>query len=69
MTIGEDVVAILVRTDGQDGALRITGSGLPKGVKDIETGLDTKELILVAVRSDHQRTVFGHPSMRMFRRS
>lgn len=69
MTISEDVGAILVKTDGRDGALRITGHGLPKGVQDIETGLVMKELVLVAIRPDQQRTVFGHPSMRMFRRS
>lgn len=69
MTIGEDVCAILVRTDGRDGTLRITGHGLPKGVQDIETGLNAKELVLVAMRPDQQWTVFGSPSMRMFRRS
>lgn len=47
MGIGEEVGAILVRTDGKDGTLRITGSGLVKEVEDIETGLETKDLILV----------------------
>lgn len=69
MTIDEDVGAILVKTDGRDGTLRVTGHGLPRGFEDIETGLDTKELVLVVMKSDQQRTVFGHPSMRMFRRS
>jgi hypothetical protein len=69
MEIGDDVVAILVRTDGSVGTLRITGPGLHNGVKDIQTGLGTRQLVLVAVRSDQRRIIFDHPSMRMFRRS
>lgn len=69
MVIGEEVGAILVRTDGNDGTLRITGSGLVKEVEDIDTGLERKDLILVAIWPNQQRTVFGNPSMRMFRRS
>jgi hypothetical protein len=63
------VVAILIRDDESIGTLRITGSGLPNGVKDIQTGLDTKQLVIVAVRSDQRRIIFDHPSIRMFRRS
>jgi hypothetical protein len=63
------VVAILIRDDESIGTLRITGPGLPNGVKDIQTGLDTKQLVLVAVRSDQRRIIFDHPSIRMFRRS
>lgn len=69
MTIGDDVGAILVRTDGREGTLRITGPGLRKGVKDIETGLGTMQLVLVTMRSDQRTIIFGQPSMRMFRRS
>lgn len=72
MEIGDDVVAILVRTDRGIGTLRITGPagpGLPNGVKDIQTGLSTRQLVLIAVRQDQRRVIFEHPSMRMFRRS
>ena len=69
MRIGEDVGAILVRTDGERGVLRLTGLGLSKEVEDIETGQETREFVLVAIRKGQQATVFGHPSIRMFRRS
>lgn len=69
MTIGDDVGAVLIRTDRGEGTVRITGPGLRKGVKDIETGLGTMQLVLVAMRSDQRIVIFGQPSIRMFRRS
>lgn len=70
MLIGDDVGAILVRTDGSVGTLRITGSNLPNGVKDIETGPGiTRQLVLVVLRSDQRIIIFDNPSLRMFRRS
>lgn len=62
------VGAILVKTDGEKGAVRITGRHVLNGVKDFETGKQKTEVILITLQEGQEVTLWGHPTVRLFHR-
>ena len=69
LEIDETVRAVLVKTDGREGAFRLTGNGLPGGVKDFVTGRNEREVILILIKAGQEGTCLHYPSIRMFHRS
>ena len=51
LEIDKTVRAVLVKTDGREGAFRLTGNGLPGGVKDFVTGRNKREVILILIKA------------------
>ena len=63
---GDEIAAVLLKSDGKRGFLRLIGDGVPSGVKDITTEEDS-DFILAVIRPGQQATCLGLTT-RVFRR-
>lgn len=66
--MAENVGAVLLRTDGKRGALRLRGSDISGGVKDFVTERTKDEYWLIVIADGQRLTCLGNPAIRILRR-